>query len=703
MNVFTKAKWIWEEGLGGINTYVTFYDLAVLEGSAEGCFMYLSADTNYCLEINGETTAMGQYADYPFDKVYDTIALDGILRAGENRIIIRCWHQGNDTSTGRAETAGLIYEIRRGEEVLAFSSTETFSAPESEYDMGPDVELISPQLGYSFRYHAGRVASEEPPTVEVDKPMPVRSRPIKKPTVGEDEPAVLTLNGTFRDKCRDSIGRRMQYASLAYLDHNAHRTLPSPDGIRFTCEDDDDGIFLIIDTMQENTGILSLDIEVKEDCEILIGWGEHLVDGRVRAWVGGRNFCALYEAKNGRNRWVNPFRRLGLRYLQVHIYAKQALIRYAGIRTTEYPLDADVKFTCADSLHTRIHEVAKRTLRMCMHEHYEDCPWREQALYAMDSRNQMLCGYHAFREFDFPKASIRLIAQSLREDCMLELCSPARVPITIPSFSAMFLTQVYEYVLYSGDLEFAREMLPIMQQIAEVFLARRDGETGLIACFPEAKYWNFYEHRPGLNGVIGGSMTAEEVTFDAPLCAFVSFGLRALANTMDALELDSSRYREAHLRLNVDMNRAFWSEEEGCYISFVDMDGKKFHTSELTNALLVYADAVTGQRLDAVLEKLASGTLQYVSLSHSIFKYEALMRQPEKYARTVFSDIARQWGYMLYHDATTFWETIEGESDFDNAGSLCHGWSAIPIYFYHKYAMTLDGVVTGLYECRMEE
>jgi hypothetical protein len=58
-----------------------------------------------------------------------------------------------------------------------------------------------------------------------------------------------------------------------------------------------------------------------------------------------------------------------------------------------------------------------------MHEHYEDCPWREQALYTMDSRNQMLCGYYAFREFDFPKASIRLMAQSIREDNLLELCS----------------------------------------------------------------------------------------------------------------------------------------------------------------------------------------------------------------------------------------------------------------------------------------
>jgi len=58
---------------------------------------------------------------------------------------------------------------------------------------------------------------------------------------------------------------------------------------------------------------------------------------------------------------------------------------------------------------------------------------------------------------------------------------------------------------------------------------------------------------------------------------------------------------------------------------------------------------------------------------------------------------------MLYHGATTFWETILGEEDFSNAGSLCHGWSAVPIYFYHKYALNMSGEDTGLYECKIEE
>ena len=135
---------------------------------------------------------------------------------------------------------------------------------------------------------------------------------------------------------------------------------------------------------------------------------------------------------------MNPHRRLGGRYLELHAYGNVKIHR-CTILPTDYPTTADVNFRCADHMHNEIYETCKRTLLMCMHEHYEDCPWREQALYTMDSRNQMLCGYYTFRETAFPKASLRLIGQSIRDDSFLELCSPARVAITIPCFCAVYL------------------------------------------------------------------------------------------------------------------------------------------------------------------------------------------------------------------------------------------------------------------------
>ena len=54
------------------------------------------------------------------------------------------------------------------------------------------------------------------------------------------------------------------------------------------------------------------------------------------------------------------------------------------------------------------------------------------------------------------------------------------------------------------------------------------------------------------------------------------------------------------------------------------------------------------------------------------------------YRDWILQDIRKKYGYMLDQGATTFWETEKGWQDFDNAGSLCHGWSAMPIYYLRK-------------------
>ena len=86
------------------------------------------------------------------------------------------------------------------------------------------------------------------------------------------------------------------------------------------------------------------------------------------------------------------------------------------------------------------------------------------------------------------------------------------------------------------------------------------------------------------------------------------------------------------------------------------------------------------------------------------------MRRPEAYGRWVMEDVARIWGGMLFAGATSFWETDAGAWDFERAGSLCHGWSAVPIYLYYRYVLgrRLNGeteppVFCGLYEAAERE
>jgi len=677
-HALSPARWICPPpAITGINTYYEYRaSLSLTEGRA-GAVLLLACHTDYALSLDGALLSFGQFADYAEAPCYDTILLPP-LDAGEHTISITVYHVGIDTSRTRNRPSALICRLSDASgEVLLASSPDSFILRRHPAYRHGEMEMVSGQLGFTFAYNACAEGDPIPfisPDLASDQPAPL-PRPIAKLSVGEPAKAALIDRGYVRfSPTAVALGARFAEAE------------PTPSA------EDADGIRLRYDLGAETTGILSLSLYVPHDCDILVAWGEHLEDGRVRALIGSRHFTCLYRARKGENRFVHPFLRLGLRYLELLIAAPEAAVHHATVLPTLYPLHERARFLCDDPRHNHIYDVALRTLHLCMHEHYEDCPWREQALYAMDSRNQMLCGYYAFGERDFARASLELMARSLRPDHLLELCSPARVSITIPSFSAIFLTQLREHLTYGGDREFVSSLIPTVMDIADGFLARIDGESGLLPVYPAAEHWNFYEWQSGLEGHIGSTVSPDRMRFDAPLCAFVVMALRDLTVLLDTLGRgeEAERYRAAADHLTEAADGAFWVEERGCYASFLSCKEHVLdHFAELTNALMVCAGIARGAREESVCRLLAQGEgkLLPVTLSHSIFKYEALLRHGG-YHRLVFDEIRRIWGGMLDRGATTFWETEQGADAFDLAGSLCHGWSAVPVYLYHKYALS---------------
>ncbi|MCQ2431497.1 MAG: hypothetical protein MJ175_02710 [Clostridia bacterium] len=710
MDLFEHSKWLWNQRYKSAeNQYLDFYENFRLETPAEKYILHISADSNYAVYVNGKLAAFGQYADYENYKIYDTVDLSGMFRPGDNELKITVHSTGRNFSTYRIAQPGIIYSLYADDELFIISSDETAMAVNPCYQSGP-MEVVSGQLGFTYAYDATKEGQK--PDLRraevINKPKDLLPRPIKKLVVGEDKPALILSQGVFMDTRSDklSIGQRVEYAFLSHRELEAMtgvygpKYLPQENGLTFRGEKFDnaaDGIYTVLDLGEETAGVLSLDIDCPHDTDIWIGYGEHLDDLRPRSYVGTRNFAVKVRMKAGRNTFVGPFLRMGLRFLQLNICADNCTIYYAGVRPTDYPLDHTPYFHCADHLHNKIYEISVRTLELCMHEHYEDCPWREQSLYTMDSRNQMLCGYYAFGEVAFARESLRIAALSLRDDGMLELCSPAVVSITIPSFTAIFVTQLEEYLRYTGDLDFVREMLPTARAIIRAFTAQLDNPEKLLRCRKESIYWNYYEWQDGLSGSIGSSMDESKQTYDAPMNAFFSMALRAMAAIEEACgnPAEAEALREEKADLDAAINRLFWDRDKQVFASFVNMQGEKYHYAELSNALLVCADVCSPEKEDAILAAFAEKTLLPITVSHSVFKYDAMLRRPAKYAKWVFDEVADIWGKMLYNGATSFYETEDGSHAFGNAGSLCHGWSAVPVYLYFAYVLGLKPTANG--------
>ncbi len=671
---FENAQWIWRAGKACADEFVDF--CCFFEGASGEWRLNISADSDYNVYINGELVSFGQYADYPFYKVYDEIDVSRYIKNGENSMLITVWYYGIDSQTYIKGQAGLIFDLKKDGRSVAVSSEDTLSRLSSEYISGRCKKITS-QLGLTYRYDSTTPDENAflPSDIQSDRHKSLFLRPVKKLVLQDRAPVNIVRCGAYKYLDATKPAEiKMQDAEL--MDVDAVGKLPMP----LRCMDGYDGIFAIVDMGAETAGFLELDITVPCMAEIDIGYGEHLIDGRCRTKIGARGFEVEYVAKPGCNQFLGSFRRLGGRYIQIFVPAPYIEINYIGIRATTYPV-TDLGVRTKSALRKQIYDVAVNTLIHCMHEHYEDCPWREQALYTMDSRNQMLCGYYAFGEFEFARASLLLISKGVRQDGLLSLCYPAGLDFPIPAFSLMYFVQMWEYIKYSGDRSLARELYPMLTELLHVFVNRIES-NGLIKSFPD--YWNFYEWSAGMSG----SMKGCEARFEAPINAFLVIALCAMADICDALGHgdEASDYRNMADEIASAIQKYFWNPAAKLFRSF---DGDERY-SVLTNSLCLLCGAAENIDKSYILEVLAhncSETNGIVivpnTLSMNSFRFDALLAEDrDKFAPIVLAELDRDYGYMLSHGATAFWETIVGAADFGGAGSLCHGWSALPIYYY---------------------
>ncbi len=669
-----NSKWIWYRENAQADEYADFKGGFTYEGGE--VFLEISADSNYSAYINGTLAAFGQYPDYPYKKYYDRVNVTEYVKDGENELLITAWHFGMEFSTHCARAAAVRFEIVSGENTLLVSDENISARANPNYV--PHMCLnVTTQLGLTYYYDATKTETPYGKAVVTSGNDELFIRPIKKLDLLDRMEAEIVMSGKYYLGENGIDGRRpadfMQHAALTCDFDGGNRRNKNDASGGF------DGVYLITDMGEETTGFLDFDIEVDEDCELYFAWGEHLTDGRCRTTI--RNFTTRYRAKAGRNVYMNPFLRFGCRYVEVFVHGCGAKLNYMGIRPTPYPQN-EVPFSTGSVLRDKIYKVCINTLRHSMHEHYEDCPWREQALYALDSRNEMLCGYYAFDDKSFPRSSLDTMSIGLRPDGLLNLCHPSVINITIPSFSVALFLSMREYMDHTGDVEFIKEKYPMLKTLISVFLDRMD-ENGLVHnFFGENKgYWNFYEWSEGLSG----DMRDMKDRIDAPLNAFLSMALQNLSAMAEKLgeKEDAEHYAKTSSTLNEKIFCYFYDAEKKLFVTRHEGE-HRYHV--LTNAMCMLcgaADNVDRSRMVSVLLSNGDSEVVPTTLSMNSYRFDALLNEDISYGENILREIDEVYLSMLCKGATTFFETIDGEKAFAGAGSLCHGWSALPVYYYH--------------------
>ncbi|MBO5779327.1 MAG: hypothetical protein J6R82_07155 [Clostridia bacterium] len=617
-----QANWIWISDAPQPEEYAEFHLPFCYHGGK--ILLQIAAESDYLAELNGQTVGFSQYAGYPFEKYYDTLDLTSLCRRGENLLILTVRYEGLNSACRIDDGAGVIFALTCDEEPIVLSGGETLGGL-SRRCLQHQRRHITGQLGYtSSMCTPAEPISLSPCTVQTRSCI-LTPRPIAKTEL-----------------------------------------LPPVAGKRLPVEGE------IYDLGREEAGYLTLTVRADRAAMVKIAYGEHLADGCVRWQIHGRDFSLDFHCLPGENRFTQHFVRIAGRYLQV--FAPEGVtVEEIALLPALYPLTERPLPALPEPLDIAIYQTAVRTLRLCMNLHYEDCPWREQALYVLDSRNQMLAGYYAFRETEFARASLSLIGKGVRPDGMLELTYPAIHTPAIPFFSAMYPVAVWEYLEHTDDLSLPREVMSTMEGILS-FLQVQIGENGLITN-PPAPYWNFYEWSLGSDGAGElGNPASRPARQDLILnCAYI-YSVEHFARICKQLGLSCS-YDATSVKAAIRTH--FWREEEGLFVAGSLQEG--IYT-QLGNAFALLIGLGDSRTVEALKR---DGRLVPATLSMLGYVYDALLAADPCGKDFVRTDIREKWGSMLKRGATSFWETILGEADFGGAGSLCHGWSALPIYYWN--------------------
>lgn len=631
-NVFKKADTIWSNATPTENEYAEFIEN--IEYSGDDVIVRLSVCGDYTLFVNGAYIASNQYADFSHYKIYDEIDVTPLLHSGKNDILFLVWYFGKSGMRYHTEKPGLTYEIISNNLVVAQSNINTLSRKHPAYVSGTTVHKISPQLGYSFAYDA---------TKETDM------------TEFTHSFVIHDKNQFFRRPVQKLELHPIQYGKI------------TKNGDRY-----------IVDLGKETVGLCSFSIiSDKEQC-MNFSYGELLVNEHVKRKIGMRDFSFDYIAKTGKNAYTNYMLRIACRYIEIEC-EYPVNIEYIGIIPQVYPA-ADNRMPELNGTDRRIYEICLNTLKLCMMEHYVDCPWREQCLYAFDARNQMLAGYYAFNDknSDYARANLLLISKDNREDNLLSICFPSNDDLTIPSFSLFYIIAVNEYMQYTGDYSLGEEVFAKLKTLLDAFITNMS--NGLVEKFPGKNHWNYYDW----------SLYAEGRLHEDD-AGGVDFMLNAIA------VLGLSAYNDICTKLGKINEFADIAEciKENTRNNFYNPQTHTFFISEssetpteLANAFAIVSGIATDDLKKEIAEKLANNCFEPSSLSMKAFKYDALLSvDKQKYKDTVLNEIRCIYTKMLDEGSTTVWETANGASGFSGsgAGSLCHGWSAIPIYYYHIF------------------
>jgi hypothetical protein len=439
---------------------------------------------------------------------------------------------------------------------------------------------------------------------------------------------------------------------------------------------------IILDAGTLTTGFLELQFEGGKGRTVEIVYGEQVNENVTR---GNRTFPTKKTVRDelkggiivgyydtvvlpGGIFYYEPFHWRTFWFIRIKVSAgnEPFVIKDASYRFTTWPQELKASYESSDPDSKRMMEISWRTLQLCSHETYEDCPYYEQLHYVFDARNEALCSLAMAGETTLPRRSILLFRNSMRPDGLIHCRVPSRRTHRLPYFALAWVLMVQDYWEWVGkkDVDFVRSNLFAVDGVLTWF-RRYLREDNLVGKIP---YWN-----PIGGDGEGGSMLQKAVT-DGGSTYISSLYLTALTAAIRLHEEvghkeDADRWRPLANRVKSAVHDSCWDKKQCLFAESPELKEKP--VSQHSQVQPILAGAATQDQISQIMNKLFTDAVSGFMLKPYGYYLARALEQTghyEEFSKHQLEDYRQ----MMARHLTTWQEGGEpGRSD-------CHAWSSWP-------------------------
>ncbi len=215
-----------------------------------------------------------------------------------------------------------------------------------------------------------------------------------------------------------------------------------------------------------------------------------------REQIEGKYFRGCHDSGDqffpaaGEMTFFTPWWRAG-RFFELFISTagEELILRKITLFDCRYPLEAESTHHTDNEQLNRILDLCFRTLQMCCHDTFMDCPYYEQLMYIGDARIEALVTLVSTEDDRMVQKMLRLFASSQLPSGFLHSRYPSRVCQIIPTFSLIWIMALHDYALFRRDRPCIIELLGCAKKIISAF-EHKINRDGLLEF---AQGWNFMD------------------------------------------------------------------------------------------------------------------------------------------------------------------------------------------------------------------